>query len=191
MSRQVRYFILAALVICLGVGAAFFVLRSHLLKRPELLLEEAARRVDLSLKDIDYTQITDGRKEWTLKASQVDYVQDKDVFSLKDVAVLIYQARGRQMKVTGDEGLYNRREGWIKIVGRARIMAEGGYQLRAHSLTLSLETKEMTSSDQVILTGPGFQVKGRGLRAELNQWRAALLGEVAAEIEVKAGNQGV
>ena len=174
----------------LGVGVAFFVLRGHLLKRPELLLEEAARRVDLSLKDIDYTQITDGRKEWTLKASQVEYVRDEDVFSLEDVSVLIYEARGRQVKITGDKGLYNRREAWIRIEGRARISAEGGYRLAAPSLTLSLDSKEMTTHDPVVFTGPGFKVKGKGLKAELERWKAAFLDEVAVEIEIKASNKG-
>ncbi|MBW1712860.1 MAG: hypothetical protein JRJ59_06915 [Deltaproteobacteria bacterium] len=71
MAGKLRYFILGALVLFIGLGLGFSLLRAHLLKRPELLLEEAARRFDLSLNQIDYTQISDGRKQWSLKAEKV------------------------------------------------------------------------------------------------------------------------
>ena len=118
MARRLRYLILAALLICLGAGLSYSIVRGHLLKRPDRLLEEAARLVDLRLENIDYTQITEGRREWSLKATHVDFKEKDDLFTLEDVSLILYQKSNHHLKIEGDRGLYNRKDRWIKVMGR-------------------------------------------------------------------------
>jgi len=185
MARRARYLILAALVLSLGAGLSFFFLRGHLLKRPELLLEEAARRVDLRLQDVDYTQISKGRKEWTLKASRVDYLQQGEMFSLEDVHLLFYHPSGNDVTVVGRTGFYNRREGWIKVVGQGRVNWKSGFEMTAESFTYHLESRELTTPDEVLITGPGLRISGRGLQANLAQMKAVVKEQVQTELKPK------
>jgi len=189
MARRLRHLILAALFVSLGVGAAYLILRGHLLSHPELLLEEAARRVDVSLSDIDYTQLTDGRKEWTLTASTVAYVGADDLFSLQEVNLVIYHPSGRRIWVSGREGAYCRKEGWISIKGQARIKTDGGYSLQAEAFTYRSETQELSSTDEIFFTGPGLEITGRGLKFDLAAWKAVVLEEVTTVLS--AGGAGV
>ena len=189
MVRRLRHLILVALIVSLGVGAAYLILRGHLLSHPELLLEEAARRVDVSLNDIDYTQITDGRKGWTLKASTVAYVAADDLFSLQEINLLIYHPSGRRVWVTGREGAYNRKEGVVSIKGQARIHTDGGYSLQAETFTYRSEEQELSSTDEIIFSGPGLEVTGRGLRFDLAAWKAIVLEDVTTVLS--GGGAGV
>ncbi len=182
MARRLRYLILAALIVCLGAGTAFFVVRSHLLARPEMLLEEAAKHIDLSLKDIDYTQITEGRKEWTLKATQVDYKQDADQFELKDVEVRLYRQGGGMVQLKGKAGIYNRKENWVQIRGRVLVKTDNGYILRGKAFTFDLKQRVLTSQDVVYISGPGFQIAGHGLKFEVASRKLILMSDVTTEI---------
>jgi len=188
MARRLRYLILAALIVSLGVGAGYFILRGHLLSHPELLLEEAARHVDVSLNDIDYTQISDGRKEWTLTADTVAYVGADDLFSLSKVNLVIYHSSDRRIRVTGAEGAYCRKEGWISIKGQARIQTDGGYSLEAEAFTYRFEDQELSSTDEIIFTGPGLEITGRGLKFDLAAWKAVVLEDVTTVLS--AGGAG-
>lgn len=189
MARRLRHLILAALIVSLSVGAAYFILHRHLLSRPELLLEEAAQRVDISLNDIDYTQISDGRKEWTLTADRVTYVAKDDLFSLEKINLAIYHPSGRRVWITGREGAYCRKEGWINIKGQARIQADGGFSLQAEAFTYRLEAQEVFSPDEIILTGPGLEITGRGLRFDLAGFKAVVLEDVTTVLS--GGGEGV
>ena len=189
MARKLRHLILAALIVSLGVGAAYFVLRGQLLSHPERLLEEAARRVDISLNDIDYTQLNDGRKEWTLTADRVTYVAEDDLFSLQKVNLVIYHSSGRRIQVTGREGAYCRKEGWINIKGQARIQTDEGYSLQAEAFTYRVEAQELSSTDEIVFTGPGLEVTGRGLRFDLAAWKAIVLEDVTTVLS--GGGAGV
>ena len=180
MAKRLKYVILAALIGFLGLGLGYSLLRAHLLKRPELLLEEAARRVDLSLNDIDYTQISDGRKQWTLKAKQVKFEQAKETFTLKEIRVTVYRPSGQELKIKGDLGLYNRKEAWIKIQGSARLSSDNGFQLRSDSFLYRLEKQELTSPDPVALSGPGLEITGRGIQIDVANWKAVFLEDVTS-----------
>lgn len=191
MARRLKYIILIALVLCVGVGAAFFFLRGQLLSHPELILEEVAKQADLSLKDIDYSHISDGRKQWTLTASQAEYVQEKDVYSLKDVKVTYFRADGSTVSLRGNEGSFNRKEGWVKVSGKARITADGGYVMASETFTYRLEEQLLTTPDRVDFSGPGFKISGRGLKVEMKTVKATLMSDVSTTFDSKAGDAGV
>ena len=190
MAGKIKYVILAALVASLGLGVGFAVLRANLLKRPELILEEAARRMDLNLKDIDYTQISGDRKEWTLKAKQVSYEQKRDTFNLEQVRVTVYQPSGMEIEISGDLGLFNRKEGWVRVEGAARLSNDQGYQLSADTFTYSLEKQELTSPDLVHLVGPGLKISGRGIMVNVAEWKAVFSSEVTSEWHGGLENKG-
>jgi|GEM_PF-3510785 len=190
MARRLKYVILAALIGSLGLGLGYSLLRAHLLKRPELLLEEAARRVDLSLNDIDYTQISAGRKQWTLKAKQVRFEQANETFTLKEILVTVYRPSGQELEIQGDVGLYNRKEAWIKVQGRARLSSDTGFRLTSESFLYRLEEQELSSPDPVALSGPGLEITGRGIRVDVANWKAVFLEDVTSRWQ-SPENKGV
>ncbi len=187
MRRKLPYVILSLLVLCLGVAGGYMFLRSHLLSRPELFLEEVVKRADLSLKDIDYTHIVDGKKQWTLKADQVDYLQKDDVYSLRQVRVLYYASPERVVTLQGKEGLFSRSEGWVRVKGEAVITADGGYKAESEEFTYRIQSQEVQSQEEVRLAGPGFAINGRGLTVNLGTWKARLQNDVKSEFRLATG----
>ncbi len=190
MTGKIKYIILAALVASLGLGVGFAVLRANLLKRPELILEEAARRMDLNLKDIDYTQISGERKEWTLKAKQVSYEQERDTFNLELVRVTVYRPSGMEIEIKGKLGLFNRKEGWVRIEGEAQLTNDQGFELKADTFMYNLEKQELTSPDMVHLKGPGLRISGRGIMVNVAEWKAVFRSEVTSEWRGTTENKG-
>ncbi len=190
MAGKIKYIILAALVASLGLGVGFAILRANLLKRPELILEEAARRVDLSLKDIDYTQISRDRKEWTLKAKQVSYEQDQDTFNLEQVRVTVYRPSGMEIEISGKLGLFKRKEGWVKVRGEALLKNDRGFRLKAETFLYNLEKQELTSPDMVFLSGPGIKISGRGIMINVAEWKVVFSSEVTSEWHDTSENKG-
>ncbi len=190
MAGKIKYVILAALVASVGLGVGFSILRANLLKRPELILEEAARRADLSLKNIDYTQLNGDRKEWTLKAKQVSYEQDKDTFNLQQIRVIVYRPSGMEITISGRVGLFNRKEGWVRIKGKAELKNDRGFWLKAETLTYYLEKQELTSPDMVYLSGPGLKISGRGVTINVAEWKAVFSAEVTSEWQETTENKG-
>ncbi len=181
MAGKIKYIILAALVAFLGLGVGFSVLRANLLKRPELILEEAARRMDLNLKDIDYTQISGDRKEWTLKAKQVSYEQNQDTFNLEEVRVIVYRPSGMEIEIKGKVGLFNRKEGWVQVKGDSELKNDRGFKLEAETFLYNLDKQELTSPDMVLLSGPGLKIRGRGIMVDVAQWKVVFKAEVTSE----------
>lgn len=182
MARRLRYLILIAMIAVVGVGVAFLVVRSHLLSSPEMLLSEVLSNVDLSLQNIDYTQITDGKKEWTLRATQVDFQKDKDLFSLRDIHVILYREDGSEINLKGKLGYYNRGQNWVKVEGGVVAESDDGYRFTGESFNFDIESKILTSQQAVHISGPGFKINGQGLKVDIAAWTVTLLRDVETEL---------
>jgi len=105
--------------------------------------------------------------------------------------VTVFRPSGRTIKIVGNKGLYNRREGWINIQGQARFSLAGGYQLQSESFLYRLKEQELTTQDRVDMSGPGLHIQARGLKVDVTSWKATFLGEVASEWHKTPENKGV
>lgn len=190
-ARKIKVLILVALVLSIGAGVGFMIVRSHLMSNPELLLDQVAKHVDLSLKNVDYTQITDGRKEWTLKATQIDYEQSQDQFALEDIDVTLYRTEGGSVRMTGKTGVFNRKENWVTVKQKVRIITEEGYSVWGDSFRFDLQNRILTGQGRVHLTGPWFQIAGTDMRFSVTEKLMVLEKDVETKIFRAGDEKGV
>ncbi len=154
--------VLAALV--LGTGLAYWL--NPPVRLPVLDLEgEAPQDQDGQprLRGLTYTQVEGGVRKWTLAATGARFDQEAKTATLTDVRLKFYPESGGWITLSGREGTYDQKHKRVTLKGRVRGRSHDGMTLATEELTYSEESGRVDTDAEVIITGPRFRVRGRGM----------------------------
>ncbi len=120
--------------------------------------------IDVSLQDIDYTHIEDGRARWRLVARQVERQAKSSTLVVSGPQMSFYdeqgEVRGSLQALSGEVS-----EDYRKVLLNDEVILKNssGYTLFADRLTYDHDTQTVTTDSAVRLESKGLRLKGRGL----------------------------
>lgn len=130
------------------------------------------------IKGLSYTQVRDGRKQWTLSAQGARLDEDKGQVTLEKVTMRFFPEKGGWFEISGNEGSYDQKKKIVVLEGEVRGSSDDGMSLRTERLTYS-ESDRMVKSDRLVtIAGPRFKVSGRGMVVDLNRSTIKFQNEV-------------
>ena len=142
--------------------------------------------VDVSLQDIDYTHLEDGRARWRLVAQQVDRKSSSGVIALNRPQLSLYDDEGAA-KGFMHAGKGEVSDDYQKLVLRDDVVlkSSAGYTLYTDHLDYDHATQMATTDAHVRLVADGLHLEGIGLVFYVKQERlhlnAAVKGSLDAE----------
>lgn len=173
--------LLLVLALFLATGLAVTITRNF---RPEKKLEAIVKAlpegVELSLQDIDYTHLEDGRPRWRLVAEQVERQAASGLLVVRNPQLTFYAERdGREEgTLTAESGEVSDDYLKVRLRGDVVLKKADGYTLQAEQLDYDHDQQSVTSDAAVSLTSTGMKLQGRGLVYNLKQQRLTLASQV-------------
>lgn len=177
------------LVLALGLALILFVVIA-VRYRPENQLQALVKAlpegIDVSLQDIDYTHIEEGRAQWRLVAQQAERNSASGVLGLIVPQLNFFDEQGESKgSLKADKGEVSDDYQQVRLRGNVVLTNSAGYTLYTDHLDYDHATQIATTDAHVRLAADGVQMEGTGLVFYLEQERLKLNADVKGSLDSK------
>jgi len=179
----------------LGVGIlllagtlAVVVIRNFQESTPEKIIAKLPGNIDLSLKQINYTETRNGIKQWSLKADSAAHAANGGVTQVQNIHMIFYaQGELGDITLTAKHGQLITDPKMVKVDGDVVIRSSKGYTLYTQHLVFHQTTNLIETNDPVRLVTEKLVVTGKGMRMNTRAHKLSLSSDVETTI---AGERG-
>ncbi len=175
------------LVLALGLALvllAVIVLRYRTESLLQPLVEALPKGIDVSLQDIDYTHLEDGRARWRLVAQQVERQSESGILGLVAPQLSFYDEQGEQKgSLQAGKGEVSDDYQQVRLRGDVVLKNFAGYTLYTESLDYDHTVQIATTDESVLIVADGMNLKGTGLVYFLKQERLQLKADVEGSLD--------
>lgn len=184
-ARNVLPFVILLLAAVLTVT----VIRNFQGGSPEEALEALPRNIDLSLKEISYTETRDGLRHWTLAADSAAHSMGEGVTRIENIRMTFYDRQGAEdVTLTARSGSFRADTREVEIHGDVVVKSPRGFALYTEHLQYREKDRLLLTSDPVRMVSDRMELTGKGMRLSVPDRTLKLLSAVRARIEGTAGN---
>ena len=171
---QRRTFIVLLLMTLLVLGAVssgLFFTRKQLTSRPKRSVSLLPGNVDMHLTGVNYTDIKQGRKEWTLKADTMRYSRFSQLLHFDKVQIALFDVRQGRVIISSDKAVYDRKAKMVRLTGHVLIHNLAGYRLTTNELIYKVETGRVFVPGRFQIMGPNLTLNGSLLSLNIKDRR--------------------
>lgn len=137
---------------------------------------------EMKLTDMEYTEMQDGKKSWTLKALEAKYFQSDQKTGLSSVRLTFYLEGGDEIRLESREGTLHAGTKDIELWGMVQAVLPRGYLLSTEKALYDHARRVIFSNTMVQLTGPDVTLQGNRWEYRIPDHRAILEGGVRASM---------
>jgi LPS export ABC transporter protein LptC len=135
--------------------------------------------IDVTLDDIDYTHIEDGKPRWRLVSNQVERRADSGILGLVEPELNFFDEQGEPAgSIRATQGEVSSDYQAVKLRGDVFFQHVGGYTLQTESLDYDHATQKMTTDAHVLMVADGMRLEGKGMTSYLQEKRLQLNADV-------------
>jgi LPS export ABC transporter protein LptC len=166
------------------LGVAFFLLKpdTEVAQEPagndKVMTEEG-----LKLEDIHYTQEDDEKGlKWILDAKEVTFSDDRRFIQFNSFRLEVEPKDKPCFRLRGNRGDYSRDSGKMNLWGDVEGTSGDKYRIRTEYILINEKGQDLRTDRPVFITGPFFEVKGRGLFIDLKKETFKVLSDVETTV---------
>ncbi|MCL5406331.1 MAG: LPS export ABC transporter periplasmic protein LptC [Deltaproteobacteria bacterium] len=138
---------------------------------------------EMKLRDMKFTEMQEGKRYWTLHASEARYFQDEQKTLLQNVHLIFYLNKaGQQLQLTSNQGVLYPRTKNIDLKGNIRVKLPHDYVATMQTAHYIHSKKIVESGAPVHLSGPGLVLDGNTWKYDINDHVAEVEGKVIASL---------
>ncbi|MGA3114233.1 MAG: LPS export ABC transporter periplasmic protein LptC [Syntrophobacteraceae bacterium] len=169
---------LAQFFVILVVVALSLILAAGIWKGKSRQMKQDAQQVcpadaEMKLTDMEFTEMQEGKRYWTLCASEAKYFQDEQKTLLQTVHLTLYLDKtGEEIHLKSRDGVLHAGTKDIDLSGNIRVALPREY-------VLTTETAHYTNSDRIIKSDDPVHISGPGLELDGNRWKYRIADHVA------------
>jgi len=174
--------ITGVIILVISVAAIVLVMESRK-SSPIPLLNIMSDKVDLQVKNINYTDVGDSGLKWEIKADSAKYIKSENLAMFDRVRVKLLMSDGKTIVMTGDKGTLNTNTKDMEITGNVEVVSDRGDRLTTDILKYSGSERRIYSEVAVTMENARMQVRGMGMSLSLEDKDLSLLSRVRANIK--------
>jgi lipopolysaccharide export system protein LptC len=177
------YRIFAALVFIVVIGGTI-VFGGQQAENTAPTIVEEPRDPGYAARDAKLVQTgPDGHPLYTLNADVIRQQPNDDTVELENATLGLYDSNGSLWTARGERGKVGQNTGIVELSDDVHVSGtppgtQEVAQMATDQLTFDTSTKVATTKDPVTLTWSGQEIKGKGMRASLNDGRVQLESSV-------------
>jgi LPS export ABC transporter protein LptC len=183
MKFKKRIVVITGLIILVISVAAIVLFMESRKSSPIPLLNVMSDKVDLQVKNINYTDVGDSGLKWEIKADSAKYIKSENLAMFDRVRVKLIMSDGKTIVMTGDKGILNTNTKDMEITGNVEVVSDRGDRLTTDILKYSGSERRIYSEVAVTMENARMQVRGMGMSLSLEDKDVALLSRVKADIK--------
>lgn len=146
----------------------------------ELQGAETTERSDaeMRLKDMEYTELQEGKRLWTLRAAEAKYFHEEQKTLLSSVHVSFFLESGEEIRLESQEGALYAGTKNMEMWDSVQAVLPRGYQLSTERAFYDFQKKAISSNTLIKLTGPDVQLEGKVWEYRIPENKAVMEGGV-------------
>lgn len=140
---------------------------------------------DATISQFTFTQTKGDAVQWQVEAHEARLFEQDKKTMLKVVAVTLFGRQGKELTVTGDDGVLNTETKDFVLSNKSEplvVHTESGYVIYTNHLAWTDKTREIRTKDPVRIVGHGLEVTGRGLLGHLDTEEFEVLEDVHVDL---------
>jgi LPS export ABC transporter protein LptC len=173
MKYAVRAKILLAITIfaLLAVSAAYLIYNPGFISsapraaKPQVRLDQAEVVID----GFKFARNDGIGENWELTAKKANMKKDSGKANLTDLEAIYNAKDGIVLKLTADNGTYDSKSKLMEATGKDKekvvITSNNGYRMTSPTLAWDGVKKELSTKDNVTLSGKNIEIEGKGMVA--------------------------
>jgi LPS export ABC transporter protein LptC len=181
---------LAQIFIVMVIVALSLVLAAGIWKGKSRQVQQDAQQAcpadaEMKLTDMEFTEMQDGKRYWTLCASEAKYFQDQQKTLLLAVRLTFYMDKtGERIYLESREGVLHAGTKDIELSGDIRVTLPREYVVTTQTAHYTHNNRIVESDDPVHISGPGLELDGKRWKYRIADHLANVDGEVTASLVV-------
>jgi LPS export ABC transporter protein LptC len=181
--RSIAKISVALVIIGLSLALASGIWRG----KPQKVKEEApkeagARDAEMKLTDMEFTEMQQGKKFWTLCASEAKYFQGEQRTALKTVHLTFHLEKDQEIQLESKEGIMYAGTKNIELRDSVRAILPQGFVMTMDKAFYDHNKKLVYSDVPIHISGPGVQLEGNSWEYRIPDHAASLSGGVRASL---------
>ena len=181
MNRKIRIALYAFIAISiLGLAVAVFVHQQTQNTLRVSFTED--KKLEVRIDRIRYSGTKEGRVEWEFEADYATRDKDEDLTVFSNVTATFYPGDGEPYILTAREGRYREAAGLVQAVGAVRVASKGRFVLETEMLELKMDSRKISTAQDVAITSEMMDIRGRGLEADMDTGNFRILSNIRAVV---------
>lgn len=175
--------ILAFAIIAVATVLIVTVVRN--VRRPavEEIIESLPRDVDLSMKEISYTETREGVRRWMLTADAAAHSVGQGTTRIENIHMTFYDVEGLgDLVLTARQGELKTESREVEVRGEVVVQSPKGYAVYTDRLEYREADRTARTEAPVRIVSEGMEVSGTGMRLDLRDHTLVLLSGVRARL---------
>ncbi len=175
---RAKIFLALTVITLLSVSAAFLIRNPGLISaapkkiKPDVNLDKAEVVID----GFKFARNDGVGENWQLTAKRATMKKSTGKARLTDLEAVYNAKNGTVLTLTADKGTYDSKTKRMKAVGDGKdvvITSNNGYRMTSPSLAWDGVERELTTKDEVTLSGRNIKIEGKGMvaRSDLQEVR--------------------
>jgi len=140
---------------------------------------------EMKLTDMEFTEMQEGKRFWTLRASEAKYFQDQQKTLLQAVRMTFYTDEGEEIHVQSREGVLHAGTKDVELRGNIRAELPNEYVATMETANYNHTNGIVESDDPVHISGPGLELDGNRWTYKMADHLAKVSGKVTVSLIVK------
>lgn len=141
-----------------------------------------ATDAEMKLTDMEFTEMQQGKRFWTLWASEAKYFQGQQKTALTSVRLTFYLESGEEIHLESREGVLYAGSKNIELWDSVRATLPRGYELTTERAAYDHQQRLISSDTAIRLTGSDVDVQGTRWRYRIPDRHALIEGGVRASL---------
>ncbi|HIJ77457.1 MAG TPA: LPS export ABC transporter periplasmic protein LptC [Deltaproteobacteria bacterium] len=179
---------LAQFLVIMIIVALSLVLAAGIWRGKSRPVQQDAQQVcpadaEMKLTDMEFTEMQEGKRFWTLCASEAKYFQDQQKTLLQKVSLTLYlEKTGEEIHMESREGVLHAGTKDIELRGDIHVALPREYVLTTETAHYNHSSRIVESDDPVHISGPGLELDGKRWKYRIADHVAKVDGKVTASL---------
>ena len=182
---KLAQFFIVVVIVGLSLVLAAGIWKGKSRQVPQEVQQESPADAEMKLTDMEFTEMQEGKRFWTLRASEAKYFQDQQKTLLQAVRLTFYTEEGEEIHVQSREGVLHTETKDIELMGDVRAELPNEYVATMKTANYSHTEGIVKSEDPVHVSGPGLELDGNRWTYKMADHVAKVNGNVVVSLVVK------
>jgi LPS export ABC transporter protein LptC len=182
MKINRKKFVIAGILL-VSIAAVSYFLKMQVDKIPgKALLKIMSDEVDLQVKNVHYTDVSDKGSKWEVSADTVRYIRNGNRALFDKVTIKLILLNGKEYVLHADKGDMKTDTNDMTVSGNVVVVSNNGDRFTTDYLEYSDSLRQFQTDAPVEMGNQRTKIKGVGMKLSLNDESASILSGVKAVI---------
>jgi LPS export ABC transporter protein LptC len=182
LSRRIAQGTLLVLALSLTAMLAVGLYKGKTQKETRPAPGPEAPEAEMKLTDIEFTEMQQGKRFWTLGASEALYFQDEQKTLLTSVRLTFFLDSGEEIVLESSSGVLHAGTKNIELWDAVHAALPRGYELTTQRAAYDHEQRLVYSDTAIRLNGPGVEFEGNSWKFRIPERQAVVEGGVRGSL---------